>query len=104
MPIVRKREIETVAQMNGEELKKFFASLPATKEQFEALFEYVEDELYEEECDHTSRFALQYLMKKNLPFPKIIAWLNANGGYCDCKIMENVEREWRNAFPEDEEA
>jgi hypothetical protein len=101
MPIVRKRQIEMLAQMNGEELEKFFVSLPATKEQLEALFEYVEDELYEEECDHTSKFALKFMMQNNLPFAKIIAWLNANGGYCDCKIMENIEKEWRKAFPEE---
>lgn len=102
MPIVRKRQIEMLAQMNGEEIERFFASLPATKEELEALFEFIEDELYETECDDTSRFALNFLMKNDLPFPKIIAWLNANGGYCDCKIMENIEREWRQAFPEEE--
>ncbi|HRH42899.1 MAG TPA: DUF2695 domain-containing protein [Pyrinomonadaceae bacterium] len=102
MPIIKKREIEQLEQMNGEELEKYFTSLPFTKEQIEALFEYIEDELYEVDCDHTSRFALQFMMKNNLPFPKIIAWLNANGGYCDCKIMENIEKEWRKAFPEDE--
>lgn len=102
MPIIKKREIEQLEQMNGEELEKYFASLPFTKEQIEALFEYVEDELYEVECDHTSRFTLQFLMKNGLPFPKIIAWLNSNGGYCDCKIMENIEKEWRKAFPEED--
>lgn len=101
MPILRKRQIEMVSQMNGEELVKFFASLPASKSEIELMFEYVEDELYETECDHTTKFALHFLMKNNLPFPKIIAWLNANGGYCDCKIMENIEREWRKAFPEE---
>jgi hypothetical protein len=102
MPILRKRQIEMLSQMNGEELERFFASLPATKEDLESLFEFIEDELYETECDHTSRFAMQFLMQNNLPFPKIIAWLNANGGYCDCKIMEQIEREWRQAFPEED--
>ena len=67
----------------------------------EALFEYIEDELYEIECDHTSRFAMKFLMQNKLPFPPVIAWLQDNGGYCDCKIMESIEREWRRAFPED---
>lgn len=101
MPIVRKRQIEMVSQMNGEELGRFFASLPATKEELEALFEYIEDELYEDECDHTSRLTMKFLMQNQLPFPKIVAWLHDNGGYCDCKIMENIEKEWRKAFPED---
>ncbi len=102
MPIIKKREIEQVKQMNGDDIKRFFSKIPISKEEMEALFEYVEDELYEVECDHTNQFALQFLMKNNLPFPKVIAWLNANGGYCDCKIMENIEREWREAFPEED--
>lgn len=102
MPIIRKREIEQLEQMSGEELDRFFAALPITKDELESLFEYVEDELYDNECDHTLRFAMRYLLEKKLPFPKITAWLNANGGYCDCKIMENIEREWRKAFPEDD--
>ncbi len=102
MAILRKRQIEHVAQMSGEELERFFESLPATKADLEALFEYVEDELYDRECDHTSRFSMKYMMENNLPFPKILAWLNNNGGYCDCKIMEDIETEWRKAFPEAE--
>jgi len=101
MPIIRKRQIEMVSQMNGEELKRFFEALPASKEQIESLFEYIEDELYENECDHTSRLAMKFLMQNKLPFPPVIAWLQDNGGYCDCKIMESIEREWRKAFPED---
>lgn len=102
MPIIKKREIEQVKQMNGDDIARFFTKLPISKEQMESLFEYIEDELYEIECDHTTQFALHFLMKNNLPFPKVIAWLNANGGYCDCKIMENIEREWREAFPEED--
>lgn len=101
MAILRKRQIENLQQMNVEELEQFFVSLPVKKEEMEALFEFIEDELYENECDDTARFAMQFMLNENLPFPKILAWLNANGGHCDCKIMENIEREWRKAFPED---
>ena len=102
MAILRKRQIENLKQMNGEELEKFFASLPITKEKLEELFEFLEDELYETECDDTARFAVQFMLNETLPFPKILAWLNANGGHCDCKTMENIEREWRKTFPEDD--
>lgn len=102
MAILRKRQIENLQQMNGDELEEFFASLPVTKEEMEAMFEFIEDELYDSECDDTARFAMQYMLNKNLPFPKILAWLNANGGHCDCKIMENIEHSWREAFPEDD--
>ena len=101
MAILRKRQIENLKQMNGEELEKFFASLPISKEKLEELFEFIEDELYETTCDDTARFAMQFLFNNNLPFPKIVEWLNANGGHCDCKIMQDIEREWRKTFPED---
>lgn len=102
MAILRKRQIENLYQLNGEELEEFLASLPVSKEKLEELFEFIEDELYETECDDTARFAMQFMLNENLPFPKILAWLNANGGHCDCKIMENIEREWRKTFPEEE--
>lgn len=102
MAILRKRQIENLHQLNGEELEEFLASLPVSKKEMESMFEFIEDELYETECDDTARFAMQFMLNKNLPFPKILAWLNANGGHCDCKIMENIEREWRKAFPEED--
>ena len=101
MAILRKRQIENLQRMNAEELEEFFVLLPITKEEMEAMFEFIEDELYDAECDDTARFAMQFMLNENLPFPKILAWLNANGGHCDCKIMQDIEREWRKAFPED---
>lgn len=101
MAILRKRQIENLHQLSGEELEEFLASLPVSREDMESMFEFIEDEIYETECDDTARFAMQYMLNKNLPFPKILHWLNANGGHCDCKIMQNIEREWRKAFPED---
>ena len=101
MAILRKRQIENLKQMNGEELEHFFTELPITKEEMETMFEFIEDELYDTTCDDTARFAMQFMLNENLPFPKVLAWLNANGGHCDCKIMEYIEREWRKAFPED---
>ena len=86
MAILRKRQIENLEQMNGEEIERFFAELPITKEEMESMFEFIEDELYETTCDDTAKFAMQFMLNENLPFPKILAWLNANGGHCDCKL------------------
>ena len=102
MAILRKRQIENLHQLSGEELEEFLASLPVSREDMESMFEFIEDELYETECDDTARFAMQFMLNENLPFPKILAWLNANGGHCDCKIMENIESEWRKTFPEED--
>lgn len=103
MPIVRKREIENLEQMNGEEIEAFLAAMPAKKEEIEDLFDYIEFKLERSPCDHTSRFALNYMMQKQMDFPKMTNWLNRNGGYCDCKVMEEIASRWREKFDEFED-
>jgi glyceraldehyde-3-phosphate dehydrogenase/erythrose-4-phosphate dehydrogenase len=100
MPILRKREIENLQQMSGEEIEAFLESLPAGREQLEDLFDYLEFKLEREECNHSLRFAMQYMMENRLNFPKVTAWLNNNGGYCDCKVMEEIAPVWRETFGE----
>jgi hypothetical protein len=101
MPVIRKREIENLEQLSGEELQAFLDSLPAAQHTISELIDFVEDELYETECGHTLRFAMLYMMENQLDFPKITSWLNANGGYCDCKIMEQIAPIWRAKFGDD---
>lgn len=107
MAILRKREVENLAQMNGEELEAFLKNLPAGQYDIEDLFEFLEYKLEKEECNHSLRFAMQFMMENRLNFPKLSAWLQQNGGFCDCKVLEQIAPEWRKAFdqaePQDEE-
>jgi len=32
------------------------------------------------------------MMDNRLDFGKVTAWLNDNGGYCDCKVMDRSPR------------
>lgn len=98
MPIVKKREIEIMAQLSGEELERYLSKLPATKEQLDDLFDHLELKLEDEPCDHTSRFAMQFMMQNRMNFAKISGWLSQNGGYCDCKIVEEIGDEWWKIF------
>ncbi|MGI9036199.1 MAG: DUF2695 domain-containing protein [Pyrinomonadaceae bacterium] len=98
MPIVRKREIENLEQLNDEEIEVFLKNLPAPQEKFEDLFDYLEIKLERETCGHSLRYAMQFMMENHLNFPKVTAWLNANGGGCDCKVLEEIVPEWRKAF------
>jgi hypothetical protein len=43
---------------------------------------------------------MQFLMEKRLNMPKVMSWLNENGGYCDCEVLENIEKQWFLAFDE----
>ena len=101
MPIVRKREIENLEQMSGEELQGFIDSLPAAQHTISELLDYVEDELFEAECNHSLQHSMRFMMENNLNFGRLTNWLNSNGGYCDCKVMEQIAPIWRNKFGDD---
>ena len=101
MAILRKREIENLEQMSGEELQAFIDSLPAREETISDLLDYLEDELYESECSHSLQYSMRFMMENHLNFPKITSWLNDNGGYCDCKVMEQIAPKWRAKFGDD---
>lgn len=101
MPILRKREIENLEQMSGEELEGFIDSLPAGPDTISELLDYVEDELYDTECNHSLQYSMRFMMENRLDFPKITTWLNENGGYCDCKVMEQIAPQWRRKFGDD---
>lgn len=100
MPIVRKSKIENIQQMSGEQLEEYLLSLPVGKEVIDDLFDHIELKLEETPCNHTLHFAMLFIMNRRLNFPKITAWLNDNGGYCDCKVLESMAEEWRRAFAE----
>ena len=98
MPIIRKREVENLAQLSGEELAEFLESLPAGQYDIEDLFDFLEMKLEKEECNHSLRFAMQFMMENRLDFPRLTSWLQQNGGFCDCKVIEQIAPEWREAF------
>lgn len=100
MPIIKKREIEMLAQMNGEEIERFLRKLPAQKQDLEDLFDFLEMKLEDQPCDHTSRWSMQFIMQKQMNFAKVSGWLSQNGGYCDCKTIEEIAAVWWRVFEE----
>lgn len=98
MPIVKRREIENLEQMSGEELAAYLEKLPAGQYDIEDLFDFLEAKFEKEECNHSLRYSMQYIMENRLNFPKLTAWLQQNGGYCDCKVIKEIAPEWRKAF------
>ena len=98
MPILRKREIENLENLSGEELQVFLDSLPAGQETISELIDFLEDELYDHECNHSLQYSMRFMMERHLDFPKITSWLSNNGGYCDCKVMEQIAPIWRKKF------
>lgn len=101
MPILRKREIENLEQMSGEELEGFLETLPAGQETVSELLDYLEDELFDRECNHSLQHSMKFMMDRGLNFGKFTSWLTNNGGYCDCKVMEQIAPIWRRKFGDD---
>ena len=101
MPVVRKREIENLEQLSGEELQRFLDTLPARQHSISEMLDYIEDELYDSSCNDTLQYAMKYMMENRMDFPKLTSWLNENGGYCDCKVMAEIAPIWRTRFGDD---
>jgi len=101
MPIVKKREIENLEQMSGEELQRFLDRLPERQQTISKMLDYIEDQLWDSKCDDHLKHAMKFMMDNHLDFPKLTSWLNQNGGYCDCKVMEQIAPIWRAKFGDD---
>lgn len=101
MAILKKREIENLEQLSGEELQGFIDSLPEQQDTISELLDFIEDELYETECNHSLQYAMRFMMENRLEFGKITSWLNNNGGYCDCKVLAEIAPTWRAKFGDD---
>ena len=101
MPLIKKRQLEVWGQLSGEERTRFLESLPATKDEIEDLFDYIDRRSQNESCVHNLRFTMQFLMENRLNMPKVMSWLNENGGYCDCEVLQNIEKKWFEAFVEE---
>lgn len=74
------------------------AKLPLPNEQLQALFEMLDVELPRQGCDHTLRLTRAWLAASELPVEPVVAWLEENGGFCDCQAMANAEQAWRDAI------
>jgi len=66
------------------------AALPASKDQLEALFDWVDEHL-ESGCDHGLRQTVEFIRANGLDEQLTVEWLRDYGGYCDCEVVMNVQ-------------
>lgn len=74
-------------QWKEEQERKFEASLPMSREEFECLFDFLDAR---ETCNHNLEGTIEYLESKGIASEPVIEWLREQGGYCDCEVMVNV--------------
>lgn len=70
------------------------AALPLSDDQFQTLFDDVNEHLENEECDDTRRLTEQWLSANGVPAKPVLDWLEEHGGHCDCEVIANAEEAW----------
>ncbi|HEY0426826.1 MAG TPA: DUF2695 domain-containing protein [Pyrinomonadaceae bacterium] len=102
MPITKKKLLENWAQLSGDERRRFIENLPDGRDRIEELFDYLDVQLARAPCSHDLKITMRFLMERRLNMPRFMSWLNENGAYCDCEILEKLEPQWFKAFGEEE--
>lgn len=69
-------------------------AFPLSDDQLASLFQFVETSVDNNGCDHTRRFSETWFVSNNIPRDPVIAWLEANGGFCDCEVIFNAMEAW----------
>lgn len=82
------------------ERERFRSTLPLAPELLRALFDFVDLQLGEGECDNTLKYAMLFISQRELESGSVITWLESLGGYCDCEVLANVEERFLEAFTE----
>ena len=70
-----------------------FAALPLPFTELKAMFDMLDIEFPRQGCDHTRRITKAWLTGRGHDVDRVFAWLDTQGGYCDCMILANVEQQ-----------
>ena len=73
------------------------ASFPLAASVLSALFDMLNTELPRQGCDHTLRLVRCWCGNVGVDAGSVVAWLNDNGGQCDCEALANTEQIFRDA-------
>ncbi|MES2456764.1 MAG: DUF2695 domain-containing protein [Bacteroidota bacterium] len=75
--------------------EEFESNLPMIRERFRGLFDYLDSALQAEGCKDDLTLTVCYLRSIGTSnIDQVTSWLNANGGFCDCEVLSNVEEQF----------
>ena len=64
---------------------------PGAEEVLLKLFDYLDERLPHDGCDHTLKLTLAWSASEGLDGERVAEWTHAYGGFCDCEVSANVE-------------
>ncbi|MCU1333870.1 MAG: Protein of uncharacterized function [Candidatus Angelobacter sp.] len=80
------------------EQERFRATLPLSPELLGTMFDFVDQQLAQNECDNTFEYLFHFLSEHQIEANAVVHWLENLGGYCDCEILANVEARFLEDF------
>ena len=96
----RKDKQERKAALSGWKEKQRQAAralFPLPEEMLVKLFQSLDAELADSECDHSLRLVRGWCQKVGVEAEPVVAWLGENGGFCDCEALDNAEEAFEDA-------
>ena len=88
----RERRKQIMDDLKKKADQEFESSLPMNRDSFKKLFDYLDIELSEKDCDDTNSLTKNFLVQFHAGnVDKVLEWLSNHGGHCDCEILGNVE-------------
>jgi hypothetical protein len=90
-PTEKQRRKELKREYKAKERDAILSSLPVSSEAIAGLFDHVDTQLQNDDCDDTLRISIEFAEESNWDVDGVVEWLRSNGGYCDCEVLMNVE-------------
>ena len=85
-----------LAEYKRRQKEAFHASLPMPEARFRELFDYLDEQLGETDCQHDLRFTEAFLNTCDCDADEVLEWLEDHGGSCDCEVLANIEEQFDN--------
>ncbi len=93
----KERRRQIMNKLTKKAKEEFELSLPMSRELFKNLFDYLDQKLTDSDCDNNLKSTTIFLETYNINNgDKIKEWLEDNGAYCDCEVLDNVEEMFLN--------
>ena len=89
MDKARKKALKS--EWRERERQAFLAHLPMPVSELRAMFDMLDIELPRKGCDRSRRITQAWLTSRGHDPEPVFAWLDTQGGFCDCEILANVE-------------
>lgn len=68
------------------------ALLPADPETMAGLFDFLDDQLIEGQCEHNLGLTKRWCQSTGIDELAVVAWTETHGGFCDCEVLANCEQ------------